>query len=148
MIHVYMQAGNDFFIRPPLRDTDLIIHLKLNAMKRGINKVTLVGHVGEDPKINQINDDVKVARFPLATNEFYVDKEGNEVQKTQWHTIVVWNKVAGIIEEYVKKGDPLYVEGKIQNSTWEDNEGKKRFTTEINCDNFLFLAPQNQPVEE
>ena len=117
-------------------------------MKRGINKVTLVGHVGEDPKINQINDDVKVARFPLATNEFYVDKEGNEVQKTQWHTIVVWNKVAGIIEEYVKKGDPLYVEGKIQNSTWEDNEGKKRFTTEINCDNFLFLSPQPQPVEE
>jgi len=117
-------------------------------MKRGINKVTLVGHVGEDPKVNQINDDVKVARFPLATNEFYVDKEGNEVQKTQWHTIVVWNKVAGIIEEYVKKGDPLYVEGKIQNSTWEDSEGKKRFTTEINCDNFLFLSPQTQPVEE
>jgi single-strand DNA-binding protein len=117
-------------------------------MKRGINKVTLVGHVGEDPKVNQINDDVKVARFSLATNEYYVDKEGNEVQKTQWHTIVVWNKVAGIIEEYVKKGDPLYVEGKIQNSTWEDNEGKKRFTTEINCDNFLFLSPQNQPVEE
>jgi single-strand DNA-binding protein len=82
-------------------------------MKRGINKVTLVGHVGEDPKVNQINDDVKVARFSLATNEYYVDKEGNEFQKTQWRTIVVWNKVAGIIEEYVKKGDPLYVDTKI-----------------------------------
>jgi single-strand DNA-binding protein len=57
-------------------------------MKRGINKVTLVGHVGEDPKVNQINDDVKVARFPLATNEFYIDKEGNEIQKTQWHNII------------------------------------------------------------
>jgi single-strand DNA-binding protein len=57
-------------------------------MKRGINKVTLVGHVGEDPKVNQINDDVRVARFPLATNEFYVDKEGNEIQKTQWHRIL------------------------------------------------------------
>jgi single-strand DNA-binding protein len=124
------------------------INLYFFIMKRGINKVTLVGHVGEDPKVNQINDDVKVARFPLATNEFYVDKEGNEIQKTQWHTIVVWNKVAGIIEEYVKKGDPLYVEGKIQTSSWEDTEGKKRFTTEINCENFLFLAPQSQPVEE
>ena len=61
---------------------------------------------------------------------------------------MVWNKVAGIIEEYVKKGDPLYVEGKIQTSSWEDTEGKKRFTTEINCENFLFLAPQSQPVEE
>jgi single-strand DNA-binding protein len=81
-------------------------------MKRGINKVTLVGHVGEDPKVNQINEDVKVARFPLAKNEFYVDKDGNEIQKTQWHTIVVWNKVAGIIEEFVKKGDPLYVDTK------------------------------------
>jgi single-strand DNA-binding protein len=117
-------------------------------MKRGINKVTLVGHVGEDPRVNQINDDVKVARFPLATNEYYQDKEGNEVQKTQWHSIVVWNKAAGIIEEYVRKGDPLYVEGKIQTSTWEDNEGKKRFTTEINCDNFLFLSPQNQGQDD
>ncbi len=96
-----LKADNDFSTLPPLRD----------AMKRGINKVTLVGHVGEDPKINQINDDVKVARFPLATNEFYVDT-------------------------------------KIHTSTWEDNEGKKRFTTEINCDNFLFLSPQNQPVED
>ena len=117
-------------------------------MRRGINKVTLVGNVGDDPKVNQINDDLKVARFPLATNELYLDKEGNHVQKTQWHTIVVWNKVAGIIEEYVKKGDPLYVEGKIQTSTWEDKEGNKRYSIEINCDNFLFLDNNRTREEE
>ena len=93
-------------------ENQLFIHLKSLIMRRGINKVTLVGNVGDDPKVNQINDDLKVARFPLATNELYLDKEGNHVQKTQWHTVVVWNKVAGIIEEYVKKGDPLYVETK------------------------------------
>ena len=81
-------------------------------MRRGINKVTLVGNVGDDPKVNQINEDLKVARFPLATNEVYLDKDGNHIQKIQWHTIVVWNKIAGVIEEYVKKGDALYVETK------------------------------------
>ena len=104
--------------------------------------------MGDDPKVNQINDNLKVARFPLATNEIYLDKDGNQVQKTQWHTIVVWNKIAAIIEEYVKKGDPLYVEGKIQTSTWEDKEGNKRYSIEINCDNFLFLSPRNQVEAE
>ena len=70
-------------------------------MKRGINKVTLMGNVGDDPKVNQINDTMKVARFPLATNEVYLDKEGNQVQKTEWHQVVFWNKAADIVETYV-----------------------------------------------
>ena len=117
-------------------------------MKRGINKVKLVGHVGEDPKVNQINDETKVARFPLATNEFYVDKEGNEVQKTQWHRIVVWNKSAEIVKQHVKKGDALYIEGKIATNSWDDKEGNKHFSTEVICDNFLFLSPRNQNGSE
>ena len=68
-------------------------------MKRGINKVTLMGNVGDDPRVNQINDTTKVARFPLATNEVYFDKEGNEVRKTEWHNVVFWNKAADIVEE-------------------------------------------------
>ena len=109
-------------------------------MRKGINKVTLVGNVGDTPKVNTISEDLKVARFPLATNEYYVDKDGNEVQKTEWHTIVAWNKRAGIVENYVKKGDALYVEGKIQTSSWEDKDGNKRYSIEINCDDFLFLS--------
>jgi single-strand DNA-binding protein len=117
-------------------------------MKKGINKVTLVGHVGDEPKVNNINDTTKVARFPLATNEIFVDKNGVEVQKTEWHTVVAWNKRAGIIEEYVKKGDALYVEGKIQTSNWEDKDGNKRKSIEILCDDFLFLSPRNRKARE
>ena len=111
-------------------------------MKNGINKVTLVGNVGEDPKINQFKETGLVANFSLATNEFYTDKAGKEIKKTEWHKIVVWHKQAEVIQKYVKKGDPLYVEGKIHNSTWDDKDGTKRYSTEIYCDNFLFLAPK------
>jgi single-strand DNA-binding protein len=118
------------------------------GMKRGINKVTLLGNVGDDPRVNQINDEHKVARFPLATNEVYFDKEGNEVQKTEWHNVVFWNKAADIVEAYVRKGIPLYVEGKIQSSTWEDKDGNKRYSWEINGDNFVFIDGKREEVKE
>jgi single-strand DNA-binding protein len=109
-------------------------------MKNGINKVTLVGHVGEDPKMNDNNENFKVVRFNLATSDFYKDKDGKEIKKTEWHKIIVWNKQAEIIKEYVKKGDPLYIEGKIQTNSWDDKDGNKRYSTEINCESFLFLS--------
>lgn len=109
-------------------------------MKNGINKVTLVGNVGDDPKVNQFKENGKVVNFPMATNETYTDKAGQEINKVEWHRIVAWRKQADIIEKYVKKGDPLYVEGKIHTSSWEDKEGNKRYSTEIYCDNFLFLT--------
>jgi single-strand DNA-binding protein len=112
-------------------------------MKNGINKVTLVGNVGDVPKFNQFDNKSMVANFPFATNEFYLDKEGKEVKKTEWHRITVWNKKAEIIKNYVKKGDPLYIEGKIQTSTWEDKEGNKRYSTEVICEDFLFLSSRN-----
>jgi len=117
-------------------------------MRRGINKVTLVGHVGDDPRVNDINENLKVASFRLATNEIYYDKEGKEVEKTEWHTVKAWNKRAGIIENHVKKGDALYVEGKIQTHNWEDKEGNNRKSIEILCDEFLFLSPKNRKTEE
>ena len=113
-------------------------------MKNGINKVTLVGNVGDTPRINRFENDGMVANFPLATNETFYDKEGREVSKTQWHRIVVWNKKASVIEEYVKKGDPIYVEGKIQTTNWEDKDGVKRFSTEIICDSFLLLGGKKE----
>jgi len=117
-------------------------------MKYGINKVTLVGNVGEVPRVSEKNGEAFVANFPLATNEYYRDKEGQEVQKTQWHRIVVWNKSAEIVKQHVKKGDSLYVEGKIATNAWDDKEGNKHFSTEIICDNFLFLSPRNQNGSE
>jgi len=107
-----------------------------------------MGNVGDDQKVNQINDTAKVARFLLTTNEVYFDKEGNEIQKTESHQVVFWNKAADIVEAYVRKGIPLYVEGKIQSSTWEDKEGVKRYSWEVNGDNFVFIDGKREEVKE
>ena len=112
-------------------------------MKNGINKVTLVGNVGEAPNFNQLENKQSVARFSLATSEEYKDKEGNEVKKTEWHKVTAWNKRAEVVKNYVKKGDPLYIEGKIQTTSWEDKEGVKRYSTEIVADNLMFLSSRN-----
>lgn len=110
-------------------------------MKFGINKVTVVGHVGDDPTMKQTREKSNMTYFSLATNDFYKDKEGNEIKKTEWHKVVAWDKRAELIKDYVKKGDPLYVEGKLRTSSWEDKEGVKHYSTEILCENFLFLSP-------
>ena len=115
-------------------------------MKYGVNRVTLVGNVGEVPRVSERDGEAFVANFPLATNEVWRDKEGEEVRRTEWHRIVVWNRAADIVKQHVKKGDALYVEGKISTNSWDDKEGNKHYSTEIVCDNFLFLSPRN--VEE
>ncbi len=112
-------------------------------MKYGVNRVTLVGNVGEVPRVSERDGEAFVANFPLATNEFYRNKEGEDVSKTEWHRIVVWNKAADIVRQHVNKGDALYVEGKISTNSWDDKEGNKHYSTEIICDNFLFLSPRN-----
>lgn len=105
--------------------------------------MTLVGNVGEVPRVSERDGEAFVANFPLATNEYYKNREGEEVTKTEWHRIVVWNKAADIVKKYVNKGDALYVEGKISTSSWDDKEGNRHYSTEIICDNFLFLSPRN-----
>jgi single-strand DNA-binding protein len=92
------------------------------------------------PRVSERDGEAFVANFPLATNEFYKNKEGEEVNKTEWHRIVVWNKAADIVRQHVNKGDALYVEGKISTNSWDDKEGNKHYSTEIICDNFLFLS--------
>lgn len=116
-------------------------------MKYGINKATLVGNVGELPKINEKDGEVFLATFPFATSETYKDKDGEEVTSTQWHRVKVWNKKASVINQYVKKGDALYIEGKIVNNNWDDKEGNKHYSTEIECDNFLFLKSRKAEAE-
>ncbi len=93
----------------------------------GVNKVILIGNVGKDPEIKDING-TKCASFSLATSETYKDKKGEKATNTQWHNIVIWRNLADVAEKYVKKGDKLYLEGKIENRSYEKNGETKYFT--------------------
>jgi single-strand DNA-binding protein len=106
-----------------------------------LNKVLLIGHLGDDVKIHYFDDNNCVARFPLATNESYVNKQTNErITNTDWHNIVVKNKAAEICEKYLSKGDKVYIEGRIKTRKWQDDKGLERYTTEILCSDFKFLT--------
>lgn len=104
-----------------------------------VNKVILVGNVGGDPEIRTLESGTKYARFSLATNESYTDKQGQRQTQTEWHRIIVWGKQADIIEQYVKAGKLLYVEGRLRTTSYE-KDGVKRYNTEISCDTFRFLG--------
>ena len=105
-----------------------------------INKVILVGRVGKDPEVRHLDNNSVVARITLATNETYKNKNGEKVTNTEWHNIVVWRSLAEIAGRYIKKGTMLYVEGKIRTRAWNDKDGNKRYTTEIEADNFQMLS--------
>ena len=106
----------------------------------GINKVILVGNLGKDPDVRHLENGTKVASFSLATSESYKNKEGQKVDSTEWHNIVVWRNLAEIAEKYLKKGNTIYLEGKIRSRSWTDKENIKRYTTEIVADNFVMLG--------
>jgi len=106
----------------------------------GINKVILVGNLGKDPEIRNLDSGVKVASFSLATTEFYKDKEGNRADHTEWHNIVLWRGLADVAESYLKKGSQIYLEGRIRTRQWEDKDGNKRYTTDILGDNLMMLG--------
>lgn len=103
----------------------------------------LVGNVGRDPEVRYLDSGVAVAKFPLATSETYTNKSGDRVTNTEWHNIVVWRKLAEVVEKYVKKGQQLYLEGKISNRSYEDKEGIKRYITEIVIDNLQMLGKKS-----
>jgi len=96
-----------------------------------VNKVILVGNVGRDPELRYTQGGQPVASFSIATNERFKDKDGNWKDRTEWHRIVAWARLAEVCGEYLRKGSPVYVEGRIQTRDWEDKEGNKRQTTEI-----------------
>ncbi len=107
---------------------------------RGVNKVILVGNLGKDPDVQYLDNNVSVARFTLATNDSYKDKDGNRVDQTEWHNVVAWRGLAKIAEDYLKKGSRIYLEGKIRTRSWEDKQsGEKKYSTEIVADNFIML---------
>jgi len=108
-------------------------------MARGLNKVQLIGYLGKDPENRFTANGKAVANFSIATSESWKDKDGDQQEKTEWHNIVMFDKVAEIAEKYLKKGSRVYVEGKLQTRKWEDKEGKDRYTTEIVVNQLLML---------
>ncbi|MGB1168558.1 MAG: single-stranded DNA-binding protein [Flavobacteriaceae bacterium] len=109
-------------------------------MSGTINKVILIGHLGDEVKMNYFEGGNSIGRFPIATNESYTKKQtGEKVTTTEWHSIVVRNKLAEICEKYLSKGDKVYCEGRIKTRNWLQ-EGQKRYTTEIHVANMTFLS--------
>lgn len=106
---------------------------------RGLNKVTLIGNLGKDPELQNLEVSIKVARFSLATSETYKDDKGVTHSSTEWHTVVLWRGLAELAEKYLRKGSLVYVEGKIKTRSYIDKNDEKRFVTEIIADSFLML---------
>lgn len=114
-------------------------------MSGTLNKVMLIGHLGDEVKMHYFEGGDCVGRFPLATNETYTSKKSNErVTNTEWHNIVVRNKGAEICEKYLSKGDMVYIEGRIKSKKWTDDKGIERFSTEISCSDFTFLSTKKE----
>jgi len=97
----------------------------------GVNKVILLGNLGKDPEVRTFDSGTKKASFTLATSDSYTDKSGEKKDKTEWHNIVFWGKVADVIEKYLKKGSQVYIEGRIVTRSYDDKDGNKRYITEI-----------------
>lgn len=107
----------------------------------GVNKVILVGNLGKDPEVRHLESGVMVANFPLATTESYKDRNtGERRQVTEWHNVVLWRGLAEVTERFLKKGNQVYVEGKLRTRSWTDQEGNTRYTTEVIADNMTMLG--------
>lgn len=105
-----------------------------------VNKVILIGNVGADPDVRYLDGGVAVTNLRLATTESYKNKNGEKVDQTEWHNIVLWRGLAEIVEKYVRKGMRLYIEGRLRTRSWDDQNGAKRYTTEIWADNMQMLS--------
>ena len=118
-------------------------------MSGTLNKVMLIGHLGDQVKMHYFDDKNCIGRFPIATNETYTNKQTNEkVSNTEWHNIIVRNKAAEVCEKYLKKGDRVYIEGRLKTRKWSDDKGQERYTTEIICSDFTFLTNKNENFEK
>ncbi|MFL1010848.1 single-stranded DNA-binding protein [Flavisericum labens] len=114
-------------------------------MSGTLNKVMLIGHLGDEVKMHYFEGGGCIGRFPLATNETYTNKQTNErVTNTEWHNIVVRNKAAEICEKYLSKGDKVYIEGRLKTRKWQDDSGNDRYSTEIQCTDFTFLTTKQE----
>ena len=108
----------------------------------GVNKAILVGNLGRDPEMRTTQNGQSVVNFTLATSENWTDKSGQRQERTEWHRIVVWGRTAEMCQQYLSKGRTVYIEGRIQTREWEDKDGNKRYTTEINANTVQFIGPR------
>lgn len=113
----------------------------------GVNKVIVVGRLGADPEVKTIGQGSTVTRLSVATSENWVDKEGHKQERTEWHRIVVWGKLAEICGKHLAKGRQVYVEGKLQTRSWEDQQGQKKYSTEIVASTVQFLGAAGERTE-
>lgn len=114
-------------------------------MNGTLNKVMLIGHLGDDVKLHYFEGGNCIGRFPLATNEVYINKQtGERITSTEWHNLVVRNKAAEICEKYLSKGDKIYIEGRIKSRQWQGEDGATKYTTEIQVTEFTFLTTKKE----
>lgn len=113
-------------------------------MARGINKVILVGNLGQDPELRYTGSGTAVCNMRLATNESYKDASGDWIERTEWHSIVAWARLAEICNEYLKKGSQVYFEGSLQTRSYEDRDGNTRYTTEIKAREMMMLGGREE----
>ena len=120
-----------------------------------LNKSMIIGNLGQDPEVRATQNGTPVANLSVATTEKYKDKQGELQERTEWHRVVAWGRLAEICRDYLKKGSKVYFEGQLQTNKWQDNDGNDRYTTEIKALNMVMLdskgesnqAPQSQPVQ-
>jgi single-strand DNA-binding protein len=110
------------------------------------NKVQLIGHLGKDPEVKTIESGKKVASFTMATNEQYRNAQGQKIEETQWHYLVAWGGIAEVVEKYLTKGAEVLVEGKIQNRTYTDKDGNKKYFSEVQVSELLMLGKATVPA--
>jgi single-strand DNA-binding protein len=110
-------------------------------MSGSLNKVMLIGNLGKDPEFRAFEGGGSITRFPLATSETYTSRQTNEkVTQTEWHNVVLRNKLAEVGEKFLKKGDKVFIEGKLKTRSWEDQSGERKYATEIQADNMTMLG--------
>jgi single-strand DNA-binding protein len=113
-------------------------------MARSVNKVILIGNLGQEPELRYTGSGTAVCNMSLATNETYTNRDGEDVQNTEWHRIVAWGRLGEICNEYLDKGSQVYFEGKLQTRSWEDRDGNTRYTTEVKAQEMMFLDSNRQ----
>ena len=116
---------------------------KSKTMNKLRNRVQLIGHLGMNPEVKTLESGVKLAKFSLATNDSYVNTNGEKVEETEWHNVIAWNKTADLVESYLEKGKEIALEGKLTTRSWDDEHGNKKYITEVVCSEILFLGTKN-----
>lgn len=109
-------------------------------MAGSLNKVMLIGNLGKDPEARALESGTTLVRFPIATSETYKNKQGEKVTNTEWHNIVLWRGLAEVAEKYLKKGDQVYIEGRLKTRSWQDDSGQTKYATEIQADSMTMLG--------